>query len=80
MICDKDCLNCKYDDCIFDDEERKKRNAYQLEMYYKHREKKLAYAKEYREKNKESQRKYHKRYYQLNRDELLRKARERNKK
>ncbi len=43
-VCDKDCLNCKFDDCIYDEW-----RAYQE----KNREKIAAYQRAYREKKKQ---------------------------
>ena len=73
-ICDKDCFNCIYDDCILDScgrTERKKKEksqsseAKRLHRYYmEHREevkkKNLAYYREHREEINAKRRKSHK--------------------
>ena len=52
-ICDEDCFNCKYDDCIKDDNrEYRERNkdkirAYKKEYYQKNRSKILEHNKQY---------------------------------
>ena len=54
--CNRDCLNCIYDDCIntsLQSSETVIKNRERAKSYYqKHREERLAYLKEYREKNR----------------------------
>lgn len=56
--CDKDCLNCKYDDCI----DQKRDPAYYRE-YYKNNKKRIMEARrKYREKNREKIREYQRKW------------------
>ena len=78
--CDRDCFNCKFDDCIepnnkpVSPEERKE---YDKEYYQKNREAVIARSKEWADSHKEEKRASSRRYYQRNREELQRKRRER---
>ena len=78
--CDKDCLNCIYDDCInsavkSDDTEKKDRER--AKRYYReHREERLAYLRAYREKNRKRINEKQKEYYRKHSEEIRKARRE----
>lgn len=43
MKCDKDCFNCKFDDCIYDEPEQKDRTEYLHQWYLKSKEPKKCF-------------------------------------
>jgi hypothetical protein len=68
-LCDENCFECKYEDCILDKLIRKKK-------YEKYKQQELEYCKEYREKQKEKIVEYRKKYYEKNRDNILEKQKQ----
>ena len=64
MVCDKDCFNCPYPDCILRNEKEYKKQNIGLPAYSKE------YQKAYREKNREKLRNNHKRWYEQHREEI----------
>ena len=65
MICDKDCFNCKYPDCIATDYSPKK-EEYRKQYYQENKEKIAEKSRQYREKNKEIIAECQRRYYERN--------------
>lgn len=84
MVCDRDCFNCTYSDCIqerMSSEERadikardiktfgkKERKSGNPEYYQKHKEERKAYQREYYKRNKEKIDEYRKEWLDKNRD------------
>ena len=68
MVCDNDCFNCKYPDCILK-EYRKTYIKQNLGISATTKE----YYKAYREKNKEHIAARHKKWYQDHKEEILKK-------
>ena len=62
-VCDNDCFNCKYDDCIKSDSDYEMQNR---KEYYRN----------YYQKNKDKYREYNRAYREKHREELIAKARE----
>lgn len=82
-VCNRDCLNCIYEDCIEDklktnhkkgelSEEAKAHKAeYNRQAYWKNRERRLAYQKAYQKAHRAEQNEYmRKRYAEKKRKEL----------
>ena len=65
MICNFDCFNCVYDDCIND------RCSYSQEYYDKNRDKIIVHQREYRKKNRDKSSAYQREYRQKNKDKIL---------
>lgn len=78
MKCNKDCFNCKYDDCILTEEEAGKLDPKKYKMSEearaKWREYFRKYHREWRKAHKEYERERHRRYYLQHREEILEKA------
>ena len=78
--CNRDCLNCIYDDCIntaLQSTETVIKNRERAKSYYqKHREERLAYLKEYREKNRKQINEKQKEYYRKHAEEIRKARRE----
>lgn len=66
-VCNEDCLNCKFDDCIKGDTSyiSEHRKEYYREYYKKNKEKYSAYNKAYREKHREELNAKAREYYRL---------------
>ena len=73
--CNKDCFNCKYDDCLFDEPEKPNQAYadYQRAYYLAHIKDRKDYMKAYYAAHKEEKRAY----YLAHKEEILRKAHER---
>ena len=82
-ICDLDCFNCKYPDCINDEfDYRDIVESRQMERDFlfpksKTQEKNAEYSKKYRSKNIDKLTSYEREYYRVHREEKLAKGRER---
>ena len=78
--CNRDCLNCIYDDCIntsLQSSETVIKNRERAKSYYqKHREERLTYLKEYREKNRKQINEKQKQYYRKHAEEIRKARRE----
>ena len=73
-LCDKNCENCKYDDCILPTWSNKKEY---LALYrQKNIDKSKKYFREYYQKNKKARLEYQKKYNKEHREELLAKQKE----
>lgn len=72
-LCDKDCFNCKYEDCILSTWQSKK--EYDALYYQKNRDIKIKRSKEWYQNNKERRLEYNKKYYSEHREERLAKQR-----
>ena len=73
-ICNGDCFNCVYGDCIYDDEideKKAKRRDTQRRYYEKNKERWQAYKREWYEKNKEHCREQKREWYRKNREKKL---------
>lgn len=76
MQCDKQCFECKFADCIWDESRRE----YSRQYYQANKERIANYKKQYYQQHKERINAYNRKYYQENREymlELQRKYRER---
>ena len=73
-LCDKNCAECKYDDCILPTWDNKQ--EYDVLYYQKNKDVKIARSKAYYEAHKEERREYNKKYNQEHREERLIKKRE----
>lgn len=73
-ICNKDCFNCPYIDCIYDeevDEKKAMRRETQKRYYEKNKERWQAYKREWYEKNKEHCREQKREWYRKNKEKKL---------
>ena len=78
MICDEDCFNCKYPDCIVEMTPIEKRRVYDREYYQRTKKDRIASSRKYQKKNKEKIKAYNREYqreYQK-RPEVRRKRKE----
>lgn len=73
-ICNEDCFNCKYDDCMLDSLGRYNKDI-EPEKISEQKLKKKIYRKQYYEKNKERLQAEHKAYYLAYREEINAKRR-----
>ena len=64
MICDEDCFNCKFPDCVFDKEKGR-------QYYQKNKEKIAEYQRRYYQENKEKKVEYQRQYYQRKKSQSL---------
>ena len=64
MICNRDCFNCKFTDCIRGDHTGRR-------MSEEAKRKWAAYMKQYRAEHKEKLREYHRKYYLAHRETIL---------
>lgn len=71
--CDKDCFNCKYEDCLLPENWLKR--AYQKKYYDTHREAELARVKAYHESHPVETQEYQKKYYETHKEETKSKVR-----
>lgn len=76
QICDRDCFNCRFDDCICDemtaDDWKAERGIDDFIHTKTEKEKSIAaYQKQYREENRESIAAYQKKYREENRESLI---------
>ena len=82
MICDQNCFNCPYDDCVagkgvpknagLDQGEKDSRSS-----YWRNHDKRLAYVREYNNKNIDKSRAYRRKYYQEHREQMIANAKAR---
>ena len=76
MICDRDCLNCKFEDCIEDEltlEDRRNLAAMEAELLFPKTRKErrtAAYKKAYYEAHRDEIAAYGKAYYEAHKDEI----------
>lgn len=70
MVCNMDCFNCKFSDCINDELEPapEKRDRIPGSYYDRNRDERIAYQKKYNEEHKEEQKKYQMEYYKRHSD------------
>lgn len=73
-VCNKDCENCKYADCILPTWNNKR--EYDALYYQKNRDTKIKRSKNWYQDNKQKRLDYCKKYYQEHREELLAKQKE----
>ena len=73
-LCDKDCENCKYDDCILPTWNNKQ--EYDALYYQKNRDARIERSKNWYQDNKQKRLDYCKKYHQEHREELLAKQKE----
>ena len=76
QICDRDCFNCRFDDCICDEmtaDDWKEARGIDDSIHTKTAKEKaiVAYQKRYREENRETIAAYQKRYREENREALI---------
>ena len=73
MICDKDCFNCKYPDCIVDvisNDDTNYTRDYNRQYRLKNKKYSREYFRKYREDNKERLKANHKKYYEAHKEEI----------
>ena len=73
-VCNGDCFNCVYDDCIYDegiDPKKARKRETQRRYYEKHKEKMQAYKRQWYEENKEHCREQKREWYRKNREKKL---------
>ena len=78
-ICDKDCLHCRFADCILEEldaEDYREARARDKELTHTPEQRQIAaYQRAYRETNKEKIAAYRRAYYEANKEEIAAKRR-----
>lgn len=73
-VCNGDCFNCVYDDCIYDegiDPTKARKRETQRRYYEKHKEKMQAYKRQWYEEHKEHVRQQKREWYEKNKQKKL---------